>query len=179
MNKGYVYRLISKDISIVECYIGSTKNMTERKRVHKSICNNSNDKGYNFSVYSFIRANGGFCAWDMVLVEIVMYNEKLELHQRERHHIEQYKSTLNTQIPARTQDENKENMKQYYNNHKDDIRANDKKYKNNHKDDIKIKQNDCICGGKFTQTNKSQHLKTIRHMKYIQNNNQISQIINV
>ena len=45
-----IYIIKSKDVNIKKVYIGSTCNFSNRKRVHKSRCNNPNDKKYNFNV---------------------------------------------------------------------------------------------------------------------------------
>ena len=50
----------------------------------------------------------------------------------------------------------------------------DKKYYENNIEHIKEQKNqkhNCECGGKFTNTSKSQHIKTNKHQKYLDNNN--------
>ncbi len=137
---GYVYKLVSTDINITECYVGSTKNMTRRKCEHKSVCNNPNSKMHNLYVYQYIRENGGISNWDMVLVETVEYNIKAELHARERHYIEQLHALLNSQVPTRTGQEyrqdNRENInsqkKEYYHTNREDlIKKSQQYYKEN------------------------------------------------
>ena len=63
-----IYKLCCKDINISEIYIGSTSNMRIRKSVHKNICNNTSSRNYNSYVYKFIRENGGFINWYMILL---------------------------------------------------------------------------------------------------------------
>ena len=58
-------------------------------------------------MYKFIRAYGGWENWQMILIEEVNCNSKLELHQKERQYIEALKATLNIGIPARTAEEKK------------------------------------------------------------------------
>ena len=102
---GYIYKLCCCDPSIKEIYIGSTKNMKERKRCHKKACNNSNDRAYGSYVYQFIRKHGGFDNWSMILIETVNYDTKHQLKNYERKNIEQYESSLNCNIPNRTEKE--------------------------------------------------------------------------
>ncbi len=90
------------DPEIEEIYVGSTKNLRVRKGQHKVCCNNANTKQYNFNVYQFIRANGGFSKWDLIQLERFEYNTRNELNARERYYFETLKATLNKQIPARS-----------------------------------------------------------------------------
>ena len=116
-NNGLIYKLCCKDINIKDIYIGSTCNFTRRKCQHKTVCYNPNNKAYNSKVYKFIRCNGGWDNWDMILIEKVNCNDKLELNKIERQHIEQNINNLNSYIPSRTDKEyfidNKDKIKEY------------------------------------------------------------------
>jgi hypothetical protein len=96
---GFIYKLVSTDISVEEVYVGSTINERQRKSHHKSSCNNPTDKAYNYYVYQFIRANGGFDAWDMVRLERFEFNDNADLHSRERYWVEELTATLNAIKP--------------------------------------------------------------------------------
>ena len=101
-----VYKICCNDINIKDCYVGSTTNLNKRKRRHKSGCNNENSKDYNYNVYKFIRDNGGWDNWTVVLME--SYSEcksKEELLRFERYHMEKLETTLNSQVPGRTKKE--------------------------------------------------------------------------
>ncbi len=39
-SKTIIYRIVCKDLSITECYVGHTTNFTKRKCQHKNDCNN-------------------------------------------------------------------------------------------------------------------------------------------
>ena len=82
---GFIYKLCCRDPTIKDVYVGSTKNLRVRKAEHKHICNNDLSKSYNYNVYQFIRANGGFDNWDVIQLEEIDYNTRAELHARERH----------------------------------------------------------------------------------------------
>ena len=43
-SKTIIYKIVCNDLSIKECYVGHTINMTKRKCCHKSTCNNEKDK---------------------------------------------------------------------------------------------------------------------------------------
>ena len=135
--KAIIYRLVCKDLSITDCYVGSTTNFKHRKICHKSSCTNLNDKKYNFKIYEFIRDNGGWNNWDLIMVEEFPCDNKLQLHKREREVIETLKATLNSEIPLRTTKEyyedNKEKIKQYRQDNKEKI----KQYKLDNKETIK------------------------------------------
>ena len=127
-NDSMIYKLCCRNTVIKDIYIGSTTNFTRRKCAHKSQCNNPNSKLNHLKVYQFIREHGGWENWDMVLVEAVSCETKLELHKIERQHIEQNNSTLNGSLPSRSH-------KEYYQNNKDKR----KEYKEKNKEKIKQK----------------------------------------
>jgi len=163
-NNSCIYKLCCKDTNIKDIYIGSTTGFRKRKWNHKSTCNNPNDKHHNYNVYKCIRENGGFENWDMILIENINVNTKLELLKQERKYIELLKPSLNMIIPSRT---DKEQKKNYYIENKDyiDKRNMNHYYKNHSKYTEKF---DCDCGGKFTKRNKLTHTKTKKHLKFIQ-----------
>jgi hypothetical protein len=99
--KGVIYKLCCKDVNISEIYVGSTINFKSRKDKHRQSCNNENNKGYNLSVYQYIRENGGFNNWDMILIESYPSENKRELEKRERYWMEELKASLNCVIPTR------------------------------------------------------------------------------
>ena len=161
-DQSIIYKLCCRDPTITDIYIGSTTNRNRRKQQHKNNCNNENIKGYNCYVYQFIRDNGGWNNWDFVMIETYNASDKSDLHKRERHWIEELKSTLNKQLPTRTKNEyaeaykekfkdyrkqyneaNKDKIKeqtsQYYEQNKDKIKDYNKQYNEQNKDTIKDK----------------------------------------
>ena len=185
MNTGYIYKLVCRDLSIKDVYVGSTKDMRQRKYVHKSDCNNVNGRGYNYNVYQFIRAHGGFDNWNMILVETVRFNIRAELHARERHWYEQLNATLNSEVPNRMYQEwyqaNKETIaaqkKRYQQANKAKIAAQKKRYQQANKKAIAAYQHQygkqrikCdFCGCTISQGNKAQHIKTKMHQTNFKN----------
>ena len=142
-SKTIIYKIVCKDLKIKELYVGSSTNFTKRKCAHKSSLNNPSCKNYNIKIYEFIRNNGGWENWDMILVENYPCNNDLEKRQRERHRYEELNSTLNTLNPYH----NKEDyMTTYREEHKDEIREQrkgymDKYYENNKEDFLAQSQN--------------------------------------
>ena len=129
---GLIYKLCCKDTNITDFYIGSTTSFRHRKSNHKTCCNNEKRRAYNLNLYKFIRENGGFLNWDMVLIEYYKSNSKLELEKREREIIENLKPTLNKGIPTRTK-------KEYYDANKEQLSEKKKEYRQNNKEKIKEK----------------------------------------
>ena len=98
--KAKIYKICCKDVDVTDVYVASSTNMTRRKYAHKSVCNNENNKNYNFNVYQFIRDHGGWANWSIMIVEDFPCNSKHELETRECFHIEDLHATLNKQIPT-------------------------------------------------------------------------------
>lgn len=148
-SKACVYRLIYNDITY---YVGSTTNMRIRKSNHKSCCNNNESKDYNYPLYKFIRENGGWGEWSMILIQSYPdCKSSDELRMYERDHYDFYKPNLNKLKPYTSIDERKGGLKQYYFDNMEKI--------NN--------RTNCVCGGKFTFSHKPRHLKTEKHMEYL------------
>ena len=160
---GIIYKLVSTDINIKEIYIGSTCNFRTRKFDHKRKCNTETDKAYNFNVYKYIRANGGFSSFDMIQLEEVKHDTKQQLHARERYWIEELKATLNKNIPTRTDAE-------YRQINKEIINIKNAKYRIDNKEAIKIRNNkkhECSCGSITRINDKAKHEKTIKHKNWL------------
>jgi hypothetical protein len=126
MNKGIIYMIKCKDKKIKDCYIGSTTNLELRKQRHEYDCMDSQLK-----VYQFIKANGNFNNFEFeILEDNIEFNNRKELNSIERYYIEEFKSSLNSQIPTRTK-------KEYNEDNKDKIKKQLKEYRIQHKDKIK------------------------------------------
>jgi hypothetical protein len=117
-NNTIIYKLISKDATISQCYIGQTTNFNKRKNEHKYNCNNVNSKKYNYKIYKFIRDNGGWEKWEMIELEKCCFDNKQEAYARERYYYNLMNvELLNVQIPCQTALEyrmkNKDNKREY------------------------------------------------------------------
>jgi hypothetical protein len=175
-----MYKIVSNDLNILDCYVGSTTDFTKRKYGHKSDCANINRKHYNFKVYKFIRDNGDWHNWSMVLIEMYPCTNHLESLQRERYWCENLNATLNSVVPSRTK---QEYDKEYNVDHKDHLTEKSKKYRETHKEHIKqyrkanqeqINNNQntviyCECGHSYTRVNKSRHERSEKHQEYKKN----------
>jgi hypothetical protein len=95
------------------------------------------------NVYKFIRENGEWANWSIVVIEEYVAQNKNDLHSRERYWMEQLKPSLNKCVPTRTDQEyrtdHKEDIKQYRNEHKEGLNLYQKQYRNEHKEEISLR----------------------------------------
>ena len=136
-SKTNIYKIVCNDLTVKDCYVGHTTDMTKRKYCHKSNCNNEKDKRNNYKIYQIIRENGGWDNWNMVLVEEFPCKDKYQACKREREVFEELDAKLNTIRPYRTKEDIKEKKKQYNQEHKAELKQYIKQYNQEHKEDIK------------------------------------------
>ncbi len=146
--EGHIYKLCCDGVD--EFYIGSSFDIKARKWKHKSVCNNVKRKEYNYKIYAFIRAKGGFSKWKFEILETALFENKTALRIREQH----YKNLLNPSLNMSNAYLSEEERRLY------NLKLN-KKYKQ-----IKI---DCPCGGRTDKAREARHSKTNKHQKYLQN----------
>lgn len=154
-SKTHFYKIVCNDTNIKDCYVGHTTDFKRRKYEHKKHCKAEYDKHYNIKVYKFIRENGGWENWEMILLKTESCENGMEARSRERYYKEQEQATLNVNVPARTiqeyKNDNYEYLLQYY-----------RKYYYDNIDDKKFK------GKQYRETHKEQ--KSIMDKKYRENN---------
>ena len=163
---GKIYKIVSNVNDDV--YYGST---IERTLARRLVQHRTDYKRYlagkynNVTSFKILETND----YDIVLVERVNCNSKEELHQRERFYIEN-NACVNKVRPNRTVKEwyndNKEKIKEYREENKDDYLKYQKEYQLKNKDKLQAK-NDCPCGGNYTTQNKSRHIKYPKHQSYL------------
>jgi hypothetical protein len=154
MNKYIIYRITAGDY----IYIGSTKDLKQRKRTHKSSCNNEDGVKYNMKIYQKIREIGGWDKSEMVPIEEFECENAMQARIREEHWRCLYNSELNSIRAHRTIEEKKEQLK-----------YSKEKYEN---DKIRLTQQyTCECGGNYQHVHKSKHAKTQKHIKYLEEQN--------
>ena len=174
-SKTYFYKIVCKDTSITDCYVGHTTDFTKRKSQHKSNSNNQKHKEYYYFVYQFIRNNGNWDNFEMVLINVECCENGFVARQRERFYKEQLKATLNIHRPfvnaeeaietkmqlnelykengywQNYRDKHKEHIKQVkhqnYINKKPEIQAKNQEWYKQNKDSVARRQNEkFICG---------------------------------
>ena len=179
-----IYRIFQKDDE-TECYVGSSVEYKARKSKHRSICNNPNSNSYNFPVYQFIRAHGGWENFECDIIEEYPCLSKTEKLARERYWVKLV-GTLNSNIPGRSQKDteeyykeyskdNKERIskckKDYYEANKETTLKNNYEYKQRNKEKLKKQGKEkiaCPCGSSFQRYSKAEHERSLKHQAYLE-----------
>ena len=190
-SKTVIYKIVCKDETVDYLYVGSTTDLKRRKREHKSSCNNINCKKYNQKNYKEIRDHNGFENFEIIKIEDYPCDNNREAEAREEELRIELKADMNSQRCYTTDEQKEEQAKEYkkkyydlnrekvkvrsneyYKNNKEKASEKMKEYyylnRENNKDKLKEKF-DCECGGKYTYSYKSAHIKTAKHQNYINN----------
>jgi len=136
MEKYYIYKLVCNDVNIPYTYVGSTKNVIERKRKHKSDSNN--EKHARWKVYRIINEHGGWDDFSMIIQETCDSKADAVKLEQKYYDEELNENRMNSIRPMITNEElkkcNAEWHKKYYNHNKDAIKEYQKQYSINNKD---------------------------------------------
>jgi hypothetical protein len=137
--KSIIYSIVSKTDETL-LYVGSTTDFTKRKNKHKTVCNNENNRAYNFQVYVMIRANGGWEAFDMKPVKEFSCENKIQLLIEEERIRKEMNANLNARKAHLTKEEKqeyqKEHMIEYRQQNKDELLEYQKNYYEQNRDKI-------------------------------------------
>jgi hypothetical protein len=147
-NNTIIYKIISNNPDITECYVGHTTKFIQRKRKHKECCNNEKSKSYNYNVYKFIRENGGWDNWTMVEIEEYPCADMNEACSRERYWYENLNAKLNKNVPNRKWEEY---SLEYRTINKEVINA------------YKSQKSICECGCSISNRHMARHRKSPKH----------------
>ena len=155
-----IYKIVCNDLNVIDCYVGSTTNFTNRKNEHKSNCNKENGNKYHLKVYKMIRDNGGWDNWTILVIEKYPCLDNIEATLRERYWYETLKATMNTLVPSRSSEEYHkvyreaicETKKKYYEANKEDIKEYSKEYYEANKE--ANKQSNCARSMEYYEANK-------------------------
>ena len=90
-----VYKIVCKDPTITEFYIGSTKDLNKRIISHKCNSNNLNSRVYCSPFYMFLNVNGSFNNWETIVLEEYKNINKKDLLLEEQNYIKLLKPQLN------------------------------------------------------------------------------------
>ena len=126
LDNSVVYKIFCKDNDIKDFYIGSTKDIKNRMRLHKS------KKNLPCRLYKTVRENGSWENWDYEILENCNVSSRTQLTFREKHYYNLLKPTLNSITPINTDEERKEKRKprdkRYYDSHRDIILKKPERY---------------------------------------------------
>jgi hypothetical protein len=95
-SKTIIYKIVCKDKTINDVYVGHTTSFIKRKYQHKLCCNNLNNK---IKIYEVIRANGGWDNWEMIEIATYNCNNSEEARIKEQEHYEEIIKPLNAVKP--------------------------------------------------------------------------------
>jgi len=132
------YMFKCNDPEIINTYVGSTKNFTVRKGLHKSDYNNENRNHYNLKVYNTIRENGGWDNWNMVQIHEQVCKSRTHSKQIEQELIEKHNADLNMIRAFISEEQIREYHQKYYKEHTNEIQEKQQKYYNENKDIFSI-----------------------------------------
>jgi len=146
-SKTCIYKIVCKDINIIDCYVGHTTDFRKRKYTHKTAYEGN---GYNGSlklkIYETIKINGGWDNWEMIEIEKFPCKDANEAKARERYWFENLNSTLNSRSPLDRIIDNSTRAKKWREEQPKKI---------------------CDCGGWYEECNRNRHFKTEKHKKYL------------
>ena len=169
-------------------YIGSTCEPTLARRLakHKADYNYWKQGKRHFTTSYKLFEDGSV---DIYLIESYPCNSKDELHARESYWIRQTEC-VNKVIPGRTQAQyridnkekirqkheqyrinNKEKIEKYLINNREKIRQRDRIYRINNREIIREKnrkKTNCICGSTHLKREKARHVKTQKHISFME-----------
>ena len=193
-----IYKIVCKDLTVKDSYVGSTTSLTKRRSSHRRSCCDSSDPAYNQKKYEIMRQNGGWENWEMIEIEKFPCKDGEEARSRERYWFETLQSNLNDRLPQRSHEEkveynnnymkdNKATLKEkravYMEKIKDDPEYKRKNveranaYREANKDAIRLRQKTnkttCECSSIYRSCDRYQHIKSSKHQVYISLNNKI------
>ena len=174
-SKCLMYKICCLDTSITDIYVGMTTNYNKRKASHKTVCCNDKASHYNYYIYQFIRENGGWSNWIIIIIEQYPCDNNLEARKREHELIVNLGASLNKivgVVGSKKDDDyrqkgyqrelelnpnhNKERYQRQLELHPNYCKEHYQKYKS--------QKMICECGKEITIASKSRHLKTKYHL---------------
>ena len=193
-----IYKIVCKDLTVKDSYVGSTTKFAQRKCQHKKSCCNSSKPAYNQKKYEVIRQNGGWENWEMIEIEKFPCKDGEEARSRERYWFETLQSNLNDRLPQRSHEEKVEYNNNYMKDNKATLKEKRAVYMEKIKDDPEYKRKNaervkayteankeairlrqktnkttCECGSIYRSRDRYQHIKSNKHLDFISQNNKI------
>ena len=167
--KYVIYKIVCNNIEDPYIYVGSTKNFTERIRMHK--CDSKRKMKAHRKVYRIIKDHGGWDNFSIVKIETCVCESKAEAVKIERLWFDELNASLNTYRLMITSEESKEHIaeynKQYRNNNQFTIKQNRIANKDKQAAYASEKIHCELCECYHSRSNKSYHNKTTGHQNNI------------
>tara|TARA_B100000768_G_scaffold35622_1_gene34234 strand:+ start:1558 stop:2094 length:537 start_codon:yes stop_codon:yes gene_type:complete len=124
------YKIVCEDCPDY-IYIGSTKSFRSRKYQHKTCCNNEK---INLKIYQKIRENGGWDNWNMIIIDESDNLTFTQARIKEEELRLKFNGNLNSNKAYITEEDNKEQKREYALKNKEKKREYDLKYRENNKE---------------------------------------------
>jgi hypothetical protein len=156
-----IYKLCCKDPEIKEIYVSYTTNIPARKRYHKLCLQKENIKSYFDYVNHFIRENGGWNNWQLILIERFPCKEKMEAEARCHYWVNELNATLNKSLNTEREEQEIERENKTVEYMKEDYRRNLAKLTGEYV---------CQCGKTCWYMNKTKHFKSKKHIEFMAQN---------
>mgnify|MGYP003658036820 CR=1 FL=1 len=167
INDYFFYKIVCLTEDLDLSYVGSTCNWRCRKNLHKSSCNNPNNKEHNSKKYQIIRSNGG---WENFKMIEIGFRKNLTLRQAEAIE-EQFRveirANMNTNKCSSGYDTIQEYLANYHQENREHLLERMANYRQVNQQHLNAKHECEICGGKFTTINKSHHLNSNKHKRAV------------
>jgi hypothetical protein len=96
-----IYKIMCKDESNKDIYVGHTVNFVKRKYSHRYACTHADHPQYNSKVYTVIRENGGWDNWRMKLIHAFDCKNLYEAREKEQEYYVLLNATLNSIEPLK------------------------------------------------------------------------------
>ncbi len=167
----YIYKIQTPDYTDVRMTDSADKYYQLIARF-KSACGNEDDDLYNTVALKSMRNNGG---WNPLFIRVLYTREtktaahKLFTHTRLEHNLRVVMSEDDAKTKVHKADRERYlTQLAEYNKEKQEYQ---KTYRNKHREEMIKKSNEklkCNCGGCYTYSNKSNHVATQKHIKYLQ-----------
>ena len=152
-----IYKLVSFDTTLTDCYVGHTTNFTQRKKFHKNAYFNENHPNHFCPVYGFMTEHGGWENFVMLQLEEFPCETKREAEAREEHWRKELNATLNGQQSFTTPEERKiqvcKNGREFRNKNPTYMKKYQEAYRDANKEKIKQKNRDYYIRKKLEKLN--------------------------
>lgn len=158
-----IYKIVCKDLNIKDIYVGHTTSYKDRKREHKSRCNNL----YQFPLYITINNNGGWNNWEMIEVEKFPCCDANEARCRERFWFEELNAKLNAKSPTLDEDKLKKYRQTYLQQYRKTLTDLQIINKLEYDKIWKSQKYTCVCGAEILNGCKTKHFRTKKHTTFL------------
>lgn len=169
-----IYKIVCKDSSITEMYIGHTTNYDRRNGEHRTNSTNINKRTYNYPVYKFIRGHGGWDNWEMVEMYKYPCETLQEIKDEEGRAYNRFVcdfDMLNDKDPSRNK---AEYNKQFREENKEEI---NEWHRDQYNTITKFNIVRCECGITIIEKSLNRHMEKPRHTKRMKKLEEVRKIL--